>query len=212
MAASLNLYSYGRITGLSGIFYTVSTGDKSSGLYWKFSFMCGLLTFPVLASIIFNEYVTLGDLKITLFDTEVASVMNLSLPGWILGGFLVGVGTKMGNGCTSGHGVCGIPRGSIRSIVATCLFMAAGVAMATLRYYQPLFNEGKQFGNEYQTVYRWVLFGLYVVMMIAQAVLLIANYQKEWLLNYSFGLLFGFGLLLSGMCRISKIQGFLVLN
>ncbi len=60
LASTLNLYHYGRITGLSGMFYTVSTADKSSGLYWKYSFLCGLLTFPVLASIIFNEYMTIG--------------------------------------------------------------------------------------------------------------------------------------------------------
>lgn len=52
-----------------------------------------------------------------------------SLPGWpvvLLAGLLVGVGTRLGNGCTSGHGICGMGRLSLRSIVATLTFMAAG--------------------------------------------------------------------------------------
>ena len=52
-----------------------------------------------------------------------------TLPGWpvvLLAGLLVGIGTRLGNGCTSGHGICGIGRLSLRSIVATLIFMAAG--------------------------------------------------------------------------------------
>ena len=61
----------------------------------------------------------------------------MSIPGWVIGGILVGFGTKMGNGCTSGHGVCGIPRLSKRSIIATGVFMVAGIGMATLRFKYP---------------------------------------------------------------------------
>lgn len=58
--------------------------------------------------------------------------------GWAgscLSGFFVGFGTKMGNGCTSGHGVCGLPRLSIRSFVAVCTFMGMGFITATFRYW-----------------------------------------------------------------------------
>jgi uncharacterized membrane protein YedE/YeeE len=52
----------------------------------------------------------------------------------ILGGLIVGYGTRMGNGCTSGHGVCGMPRGSVRSIVATVVFMGTGaLTVAVIR-------------------------------------------------------------------------------
>lgn len=138
--------------------------------------------------------------------------MNLSIAGWFLGGFLVGVGTKMGNGCTSGHGVCGIPRLSIRSIIATCTFMATGIAMATLRYYVPFFHNGKYFGDTYYNAYHWVFLGVFIVLMLGFVGLLVANFQMEWVHNYLFGFIFGFGLVLSGMCRISKIQSFLVMN
>lgn len=68
------------------------------------------------------------------------------MAAWILGGILVGLGTKMANGCTSGHGVCGLPRFAPRSIVATMTFMAAGFAFATLRYYYPFLTNGSSFG------------------------------------------------------------------
>lgn len=56
-------------------------------------------------------------------------------PGFVLAGFLVGFGTKMSNGCTSGHGLCGIPRFSIRSIVAVCTFLTVAVGISTLSWY-----------------------------------------------------------------------------
>ena len=52
----------------------------------------------------------------------------------------------MANGCTSGHGVCGLPRFAPRSIVATMTFMAAGFGLATLRYYYPFLTSGSSFG------------------------------------------------------------------
>jgi uncharacterized membrane protein YedE/YeeE len=55
-----------------------------------------------------------------------ASAWTPSLPVALIAGALVGVGTQMGNGCTSGHGVCGISRGSMRSLVATATFMCTG--------------------------------------------------------------------------------------
>ena len=53
----------------------------------------------------------------------------------MLAGFFVGFGTKLGNGCTSGHGLCGLPRFSIRSLVAVCTFLAAGIGMSTFAYH-----------------------------------------------------------------------------
>ena len=73
-------------------------------------------------------------------------ISNLEIVGFGIAGFLVGFGTKLGtqitincfigNGCTSGHGVCGIPRLSIRSFVAVGCFMSFGLGLATLRYYR----------------------------------------------------------------------------
>lgn len=59
----------------------------------------------------------------------------------MLGGLLVGVGTRLANGCTSGHGVCGLPRFSLRSLVAVIIFMIVAIITATIRFYYPYFNQ-----------------------------------------------------------------------
>ena len=60
-------------------------------------------------------------------------VSGLSFVGFGLGGLLVGIGTKLGNGCTSGHGVCGLPRFSVRSWVSVPVFMIAAIIIANIR-------------------------------------------------------------------------------
>jgi len=81
---------------------------------WRFLFITGLIIGPVLLS--FFSYTDLG------FEMPNTNPIVV-----ILGGLLVGYGTQLGSGCTSGHGVCGIGRLSIRSIVGTCVFVGAGV-------------------------------------------------------------------------------------
>ena len=53
------------------------------------------------------------------------------MPGFLIAGFLVGLGAKLAGGCTSGHGLCGIPRLSLRSVVAVCMFLLAGIGIST---------------------------------------------------------------------------------
>jgi hypothetical protein len=85
---------------------------KSSNRIDNLLFLLGLIIGPILYS---------------LSGNEIESVLTNSLPLIIIGGLLVGVGTKIANGCTSGHGVCGVSRFSIRSIVATISFILTGV-------------------------------------------------------------------------------------
>lgn len=74
--------------------------------------------------------------KNTLFyQQSVQMISNLSLVGFAIGGFLVGFGTKLGNGCTSGHGVCGLPRFSLRSFVAVISFFSFAVITANTKQY-----------------------------------------------------------------------------
>ena len=103
----------GNYTGISGIYYNVISVNKS-GFLWRFLFITGLIIGPVLLS--FFSYTDLG------FEMPNTNPIIV-----ILGGLLVGYGTQLGSGCTSGHGVCGIGRLSIRSIVGTCVFVGAGV-------------------------------------------------------------------------------------
>ena len=103
----------GNYTGISGIYYNVIAVNKN-GFVWRLTFIIGLVIAPVLLS--FFPYKDLG------FNIPTTNPIII-----ILGGLLVGYGTQLGSGCTSGHGVCGIGRLSIRSIVGTCIFVGAGV-------------------------------------------------------------------------------------
>ena len=113
-AAALLLMLTGRIAGVSGMFATVMR-IADAGPPWKLAtaFILGL---PIGAAI--------TSLLVRKPDVEVTS----SMPLLIAAGLLVGFGTRLGNGCTSGHGVCGIGRLSPRSIAATLTFMAAAIA------------------------------------------------------------------------------------
>lgn len=111
MAALLMWWFLGRVTGVSGILWQGVRQVKQSG--WRWSFVAGLLLGPLCVHQVFN--VAIPELQQnTVYIT-------------ILAGLLVGFGTHMGSGCTSGHGVCGIGRLSIRSLTATVCFMSAGM-------------------------------------------------------------------------------------
>ena len=103
----------GNYTGISGIYFNVISANKS-GFIWRSFFILGLIIGPVILS--FFPYKNLG------FEMPVTNPILI-----IIGGLLVGYGTQLGSGCTSGHGVCGIGRLSIRSIVGTCVFVGSGV-------------------------------------------------------------------------------------
>ncbi len=100
----------GRLAGVSSV--ASDSILKSSNRIDNLLFLLGLIIGPILYS---------------LSGNEIKSVLTNSLPLIIIGGLLVGVGTKIANGCTSGHGVCGVSRFSIRSIVATISFILTGV-------------------------------------------------------------------------------------
>jgi uncharacterized protein len=115
LAAALLLLLNGRISGISGIVGGL-LAPKSSDAGWRAAFVAGLL---------------LGAMAYMLATGDAVLVrMQASLPVLVLAGLLVGFGTRLGSGCTSGHGVCGIARLSRRSIVATSVFL--GVAILTV--------------------------------------------------------------------------------
>ena len=117
LAASWLLLAKGRIAGISGIVGALlKQGDDQAG--WRLSFVGGLL-------------VGGGVLMLTWPNTIVAPAERSHLQIG-LAGLLVGYGTLLGSGCTSGHGVCGLSRLSLRSFVATLTFMATGFVTATL--------------------------------------------------------------------------------
>lgn len=113
-AAALLLLLTGRIAGVSGMAAT-AVRIADAGPPWRLavSFVVGLPLGAVVASI----FVRQPNIEVTA-----------SAPMLIVAGLLVGFGTRLGNGCTSGHGVCGIGRLSLRSIVATLTFIATAIA------------------------------------------------------------------------------------
>ena len=115
LAAALLLLANGRIMGISGIVGGLLGGVRGDGA-WRAAFLAGLVA---------------GAFAVTrLLPAAGDVVLDARLPVLIAGGLLVGFGTRLGNGCTSGHGVCGVARGSPRSLAATGAFFA--VALATV--------------------------------------------------------------------------------
>lgn len=161
-----------------------------------------------------GEILTIGSLNLQIFDFDFIVNYQNHIAIWIIGGFLVGWGTRMGNGCTSGHGVCGMPRLAPRSIAAVCTFMATGFAIATFRYYVPFLQGGPNFGDEYLKIWRWIALVLIILCNLFVAFLVFKHQEsrKELIFSYLLGALFGLGLLISGMCRVLKIQSFLIIG
>lgn len=112
-SAALLVLLNGRVAGISGIVGGLLTPVRNE-TGWRISFLVGLCAAPALL--------------VALGATLPPVVLDRSTPVLIVAGLLVGFGTRLGSGCTSGHGVCGIGRLSSRSIVATLVFMTTAVA------------------------------------------------------------------------------------
>jgi hypothetical protein len=110
LAAAALLLLSGRTLGVSGIFYGAMTG-LGSEFRWRATFLLGLLAAPS---------------ALMIFFTPTSPTFDMPMAQVVLGGFLVGLGARLGSGCTSGHGICGLSRLSPRSLVATPTFMFAG--------------------------------------------------------------------------------------
>ena len=120
IAAAMFVLLNGRIAGVSGVLGGLlipARGDVA----WRLSFVLGLLIAPT----VYAFFGARSPLRIDAGDVAL-----------VLAGLLVGVGTRYGSGCTSGHGVCGVARLSLRSLVATLAFMGAGfVTVFVLRHF-----------------------------------------------------------------------------
>jgi uncharacterized protein len=117
LAAALLMLTTGRLAGISGIFggcLDFGTNDKG----WRIAFIAGLILAPLTGS--------LAGFSVPLPDMPTSWIVI------VVAGLLVGFGTRLGGGCTSGHGVCGIARLSPRSIVATGIFMGVAILVVAL--------------------------------------------------------------------------------
>lgn len=116
LAASVLLLFSGRISGISGIVGGLFSAPRDDQA-WRGSFVLGLLAG--------------GAVLVLLAPGVVRGPEGIEWGTIAVAGLMVGFGTRLGGGCTSGHGVCGLARLSVRSAVATACFMASGVATAT---------------------------------------------------------------------------------
>lgn len=115
LAAVWLAWANGRIAGISGILGHVVelvVQQKREPFGWRLAFLVGLIGAPTLWM---------------LFAALPASVQQTDSMGLVVGGVLVGLGTRYANGCTSGHGICGLSRFSLRSLIAVCSFMGSAV-------------------------------------------------------------------------------------
>jgi len=112
VAVALFVVLNGRIAGVSGILGGLAR-PQAGDVSWRIAFVAGLVAAPLAWRVL----AALPQIRV-----------DASFPALVAAGLLVGVGTRYGGGCTSGHGVCGVSRASPRSIAATVAFMAAGFA------------------------------------------------------------------------------------
>lgn len=117
LSVTIMLLFNGRVTGISGIIYGILNpvqGDRA----WRYFFLGGLFV---------------GGLVMSFFKEDAfQNHLNVSYVQMVIAGLLVGFGTVLGSGCTSGHGVCGLSRFSPRSLISTITFMITGIVMVYL--------------------------------------------------------------------------------
>ena len=113
LASALFILANGRIAGISGILGGLRR-PSGNDVVWRLAFLLGLIVAPAVAS---------------LFIATSAPTIDANAEMLVIAGLLVGIGTRYGGGCTSGHGICGLSRLSPRSLIATLAFMASGMAI-----------------------------------------------------------------------------------
>eukprot|EP01138_Halocafeteria_seosinensis_P005685 gb/GECG01005812.1/.p1 GENE.gb/GECG01005812.1/~~gb/GECG01005812.1/.p1 ORF type:complete len:325 (+),score=6.46 gb/GECG01005812.1/:1-975(+) len=198
-AAAVLLHTTGERAGISGIFFGVASGDASQP--WRGVWLSGLMLTATVWSL-FDE---------SRFTSDPETKGN-SFAGAAIGGFLVGLGTKLGSGCTSGHGVCGLARLSQRSLVAVVTFMTTGFAMATWVNNTQSFLTGEAQFSSLPTPQ------ISYVSGIAALTLLIGMFHQgirrgdgvlRLLFSFISACLFSVGLIYGGMTQRSKVVAFL---
>ena len=121
LSATLMMLSLGRIAGVTGIVAGAIWPSRISDWSWRAAFLAGMIAAPTLAAF--------ANVPVQPIQVPIGAL------ALIIGGVIVGCGVTLGAGCTSGHGVCGLARFSIRSLVATLVFMlTTGITVYTIRH------------------------------------------------------------------------------
>lgn len=194
----------GKLLGLSGI--TDGAFSTATGKGWKIVFLSGFTMGGIVAGIVYPE---------GLDQTGAPSSSQLLL---VVSGFLVGLGTRLGSGCTSGHGLCGLPRLSRRSILATLSFLTSGIAAASV---MTAWTHSDPTGHSsILTETEPASLAVRSIAMASAAAGLLTTMAKKterhnWrahLASLCCGASFAGGLVLSGMVKRAKVLDFLTLR
>ena len=215
IASTLHLLLKGKITGISGtLFRTITFGDFG----YNVCFLSGMILIPSLI-----RAFTKKSFYNRILEEPIPYTDSLSIIGFFISGFLVGFGTKMANGCTSGHGVCGLPRLSKRSFVAVGTFLVFGLGFATLRYYVKFLENDfildKKRKDEIiipdniTKIISIIFFCLSIIVFILIMIFMVFKdkvYEfREILISFFVGALFSLGLMESGMVKRHLVLLFL---
>jgi len=214
ISSSLHLYVQGKITGISGtLFKCISRNDFAYG----FSFLTGMLFVSSFIKCFFDPLTSQKFGNYPFLESTSEYVRDLSLPGFLLAGFLVGFGAKMANGCTSGHGVCGLPRMSKRSIVAISFFMIFGMSVATIRYHFPFLRPSSYSYDVWD--YSFISNSVLIMSLLGFLFTLmngfssgVKNKTRDIMVSFLIGALFSFGLIQSGMLQRHVVIEFLTIS
>lgn len=189
-----------RVSGMSGIVHATLFKFPA---FSSFSYIAGLLT----SGYLLNSH------NPTAFGSE--SGQQLTDIGLAVAGTLVGFGVRLGNGCTSGHGVCGLGRMSLRSLVAVCTFMGTGVGSAMILRGSPILYQTGGGGSAPTASMLFTGAGA-VVACVTSLIGLRSGFSTEKAVDsitaFVCGSVFGVGLGLSGMTNTAKVSGFLDLQ
>ena len=122
LSATWLMATLGRIAGISGIIGTLITARPKGDSAWRLTFLLGLISGPIVVMLLGGGLGNVAGAAGEVIGEPAGGVLLM-----LVAGLLVGLGTGLGSGCTSGHGVCGLSRLSVRSMVATVTFLVAAI-------------------------------------------------------------------------------------
>jgi uncharacterized membrane protein YedE/YeeE len=200
LLALAQLVISGRVLGISGAFRGLVNDPLSfEQNQWRYMFVGGLFVGGALLP----------------FLGAASSAMALSVPRVAIAGLLVGIGTSLSNGCTSGHGICGMARLSIRSIISTCTFMLFGALAVTVLHSSQATGLPAGFivpvVDDALTRMSAIVLGSTAAFLSTMMILMrrANSALLESVANFGTGVLFSLGLAVSGMLDSAKVIGFL---
>lgn len=218
LAVTLQYSLNGRNNGCGGVLDAFTGKGKGGNFGWKFSYFAGMTLITMIMHLSCPDgFIQITDNYIWLFFDPNEVIGALPWYTFILSGILVGAGMRLGRGCTSGHGLNGLALLSPGSFIAICLFMVFGFIFANLAHYTGVLRLSLEnielWGEGYSEFRKWAAIALFAATLLVQVWVFVSYTNKnENISCFAIGIIFGLGLLFSGMSRITKVLGFLTFD